>query len=544
LPSYFPIKNGKKICLKTLKVTERTENDYFTFESQVEFIQGETPNADKFFGQLMQNEQNREFLRKVLGYGLTGETCARKFFIFYGKGSNGKSKLCKLLEKILNIQYTQCDQSIFMKSKRSGGSATPELMALLGKRLGVYSEGETADNIEMNQSGLKQISGEDKITGRSLYSSQVEFYPYIKLYMLTNFTPPLTGDFSIVERLIYIFLDSQFVDNPKSPNEFKIDREFSTKLEKEYLSEIFTWIVKGSKVFYDDLKIEMTDEFKQRTKRILQNEDSIETYFERVIKITNNQKDVIKKTDFFENYKMFCNLNSQRCLARSSFFQRLSQKNINLHDKPLHGCDVYRGVKVLSENEMDEKQSSPLDSGLKSNEIIEKLENKNELLMKQLNDANKEIEDLKNKLKEKNVEPTTQIIDKQREMYNEFQKDYDKMCLKSKSGKNIIIDSDYDDDSDDDYDIKEPNLVLDDSELKEPNHIIGEIIEPKKKKITKKTTKRKNTNNITNNKVKDEDCKYTKEEVDVFRNNSINLREDDLEDLLGHFKREDDLEDL
>jgi hypothetical protein len=176
---------------------------------------------------------------------------------------------------------------------------------------------------------------------------------------------------------------------------------------------------------------------------------------------------------------------------------------------------------------MDEKQLSPFDINYKKDDLQEKL-----------NEALKEIEDLKNKLKEKNIEPTTQIIDRQSEMYNEFQKDYDKMYLerKSKSGKNIIIDSDYDDDSDDDYDIKEPNLILDDSELKEPNHIIGEIIEPKKKKITKKTTKRKNTNNITNNKVKDEDCKYTMEEVHVFRNNSINLREDDLEDLLCHFK--------
>ena len=84
----FPIKNGQKIDLKTLEISERTINDYFSYESNVEFIHGETPHADIFFNQVMPNNEDREYLRKVLGYTLTGETCARSFFIWFGKGSN------------------------------------------------------------------------------------------------------------------------------------------------------------------------------------------------------------------------------------------------------------------------------------------------------------------------------------------------------------------------------------------------------------------------------------------------------------------------
>ena len=90
-----------------------------------------------------------------------------------------------------------------MKSKKSSG-ATPEIMDLMGKRVGVFSEGETADNIEMNIGGIKQVSGEDKITGRPLYCSKVDFYPYIKINMLTNFSPPLDASKAIVDRLVYI----------------------------------------------------------------------------------------------------------------------------------------------------------------------------------------------------------------------------------------------------------------------------------------------------------------------------------------------------
>jgi len=42
-------------------------------------------------------EENREYVRKVLGYTITGDTKARKFFHWYGYGSNGKTQIFKLL---------------------------------------------------------------------------------------------------------------------------------------------------------------------------------------------------------------------------------------------------------------------------------------------------------------------------------------------------------------------------------------------------------------------------------------------------------------
>jgi putative DNA primase/helicase len=172
----------------------------------------------------MPNKDNREMLRKILGYNLTADTKARKFFIYYGHGSNGKSKLFKIMEKILCKQYCQVDKSIFVKSKSKNSGATPELMALMGKRLGIYSEGETADEIDINMGLIKQISGEDKLTGRNLYSSMIEFYPYIKLSLLSNFTPGLNSEKAITERLVYIFMDTNFTENPVKKNDIKIDK--------------------------------------------------------------------------------------------------------------------------------------------------------------------------------------------------------------------------------------------------------------------------------------------------------------------------------
>ena len=374
-PDFLPINNGKKINLKTLEITDRTYNDYFTYYSPVDYITDKLlPNAEKFFKQIQSKKVNREYLRKILGYSITGRTEARVFFIWYGYGSNGKSKIFKIMDKILCKQYTQCDKSIFMKVKNNCTGATPEIMDLLGKRLGVYSEGETADQIEMNLGGLKQISGEDKLTGRPLYCKTVNFYPYIKLHMLTNYTPPLDSQQAIVDRLRYIFMDSKFCNNPVKDNEYKIDVDFALKLENEYLSEIFSWIVRGSRDYYIDEKIEMSEEFKDRTQIILNDTDSIKTFIDRKIKITKNNKDVITKKEMVDSYFSFCDGNYQRKQPKTSLYARLEQVGIKKSLTRLHNYDVYRGIKIIDDVDDDENDNQDLIDALtpKSGEIYNK----------------------------------------------------------------------------------------------------------------------------------------------------------------------------
>ena len=388
---YLPIQNQKVINLKTLEIRPRTFDDFFTYECPVSYVD-KTPNADRFFSELQPKKDNREFLRKVLGYYMTGDTKARKFFIFYGHGSNGKSKILNILQKILVKQYGTLEKSIFMKQKSSGG-ASPEIMELQGKRLASYSEGETSDSIQINVSLLKQISGEDMISGRHLYGSIIKFYPYAKLCLLTNFVPPLNSETAIKERLIYVFMDSKFTDKPIKKNEIKIDKIFAEKLENEYLSEVFSWIVQGSKEYYKDYKIEMTEEFKNRTEIILQSEDSIETYLTRCMKITDNKKDYMNKTEIFEHYKNYCTQNSQRFQTRSSLWNRIESLGITM--SVLNGYDVYRGIKHIDiDNNQNESVKSPLDYDIYEKPTLDNDKTDNESLKSDKNESVKSQEDI------------------------------------------------------------------------------------------------------------------------------------------------------
>lgn len=105
--------------------------------------------------------------------------------------------------------------------------------------------------------------------------------------------------------------------------------------------------------FYKTMKIEMTEDFKNRTEAMLNSEDSIKTFIDRKLTITKNNSDIIKKNTLFEAYKSFCNNNSQRCQSRSNLFNRLEQ--IKLNTSVLHGYDLYRGIKLITlDNYLDE----------------------------------------------------------------------------------------------------------------------------------------------------------------------------------------------
>jgi hypothetical protein len=116
--------------------------------------------------------------------------------------------------------------------------------------------------------------------------------------------------------------------------------------------------VKGAFIYYKDMSITMTEEFKNRTNNLLMQQDSIETFITRLIKVTKNKNDSCRKNELFENYKTFCNSNSQRCQPTTSLWQRLGQmQNIGVTTSVLNGYDVYRGL-IISETETDNKNDS------------------------------------------------------------------------------------------------------------------------------------------------------------------------------------------
>lgn len=287
ISNLLPIKNNLVINMRNCKTRERTKEDKFTFSCDVNFIENMgTPNADKFFSMLMKEDKECvEYLQRCLGYIITGETTERCLFICSGNGANGKSVLCLLLDRIFNkfCVYTGRDVLIKGNDKNSSGRATPSLVSLLGKRIGIMSETDNGE--ELNASQVKKLTGFDKITARQLYGTEFTFKSVCKFLLLTNNRPEFDAtDQAMIDRLRYIPFDARFTVNPKK-NEYKKDDDFIEKLMTEYLDEVFTWLCLGAMSWYNNKQLIVPAKIQKETNKYVYELNILQQFIDEACEI-------------------------------------------------------------------------------------------------------------------------------------------------------------------------------------------------------------------------------------------------------------------
>lgn len=102
-----------------------------------------------------------------------------------GIGSNGKSLLVTLLRLVFGKYVGDLDANFYTSERPKRGVSTPELVAIMGKRLAVTSE--ISDNDRMNEGPMKQLtSGTDIISCRPLYGELMEFVPQCHPIIMAN----------------------------------------------------------------------------------------------------------------------------------------------------------------------------------------------------------------------------------------------------------------------------------------------------------------------------------------------------------------------
>jgi phage/plasmid-associated DNA primase len=129
--------------------------------------------------------------------------------------------------------------TLLTEKRESANNANSALASTRNKRICIFSEPEAKHPIQA--STLKLYSGGDLISTRELHSSQIEFKPHFKMFIMCNKYPPITDtDGGITRRLMINDFLSQFKDDPdpNKPNEFKKDYTLKEKL-KSYAPVFF-----------------------------------------------------------------------------------------------------------------------------------------------------------------------------------------------------------------------------------------------------------------------------------------------------------------
>ena len=247
-------KNGV-LDITTCEFRPGRPEDYCSMHTNYDFKEYEEDDIEllevkDFLIKIFPDEQLRNYFLEYSAKLLKGGNFAKNFVVMSGEGDNGKSVTIELIEHSLGEYSIKFPTTLLTGKRTQSSQACPELARSKGVRFAVLQEPDGKDTI--NGGVLKELTGNDSIYTRGLFSEGFEFKPMFKLCFICNKLPRLSSeDQAIWNRVRVLEYESKFPkDNSIVPPTFeeqmrkKIfyrDSSFNEKLP--YMKQAFMWII-------------------------------------------------------------------------------------------------------------------------------------------------------------------------------------------------------------------------------------------------------------------------------------------------------------
>ena len=211
----IPTNDGKVLDMRTLELTERTINHNFSYICNAKLIPYDANDANfveakNYFDKLFcGNQKTISCVINILKSAFIGRPL-RYIYFCIGAGSNGKSLLFKILNKIFGEFMDVISESVIIEPKGNKSALNTEIEKLDKCRLGYITELKETD--KLNEKVIKQISGGDAINLRTLHTKDHTINPTCNTFVLTNEFPMFNGEaVSMLNRIITIPFKNTFV---------------------------------------------------------------------------------------------------------------------------------------------------------------------------------------------------------------------------------------------------------------------------------------------------------------------------------------------
>jgi putative DNA primase/helicase len=273
------------------------------------------------------------FLRRIFGYALTGETNEQCLFVFYGSGANGKSTIIEAFRDLLGEYAMNMSAESLLQSK---AMIRNDIARLTGARF--VSAVEIGMDKKLNESLIKQLTGGDQVTARFLYQENFEFKPEFKLVIAANHKPEIKGVDNGIWRRIYIIPFDVTI-----PSE-EIDKDLPVKLRQE-LPGILAWAVQGC---YDwqEQGLNPPDSIKHAIKDYRSEMDTIKGFIEDICDTGSDER--VPLGDLYSKYQEWSDQVCQDALGKKEFGNLMRQKGYS--QSKSGGVRYWKGLILKSES--------------------------------------------------------------------------------------------------------------------------------------------------------------------------------------------------
>jgi putative DNA primase/helicase len=209
-------------------------------EDRIALCTSVAPNSEggevfrKFLSEITLGDvEVQEFLQVSLGACLSGAVESHWMLFWIGQGRNGKNTLGDLVEDAMG-DYARTVPTSTLMSKQNAAHPT-ELANLQGIRMALSSE--VSDGEHWDESRIKQVTGDAKISGRFMRGDFFTFQRTHKHLIYGNHRPQLRSvDSAIKSRLHIVPFKASFLGRE--------DAELPRKLHAE-LGYVLGWLIEG-----------------------------------------------------------------------------------------------------------------------------------------------------------------------------------------------------------------------------------------------------------------------------------------------------------
>ena len=301
----FNCQNGT-YHLREQRFTRHSPADMLTKLSGVTYnAYSECPRWEKHIEEVAEYNGGRDpelakYIQKCLGYALTGDTRYECGFVFYGpRGRNGKSLTLDTYLKMMGDYGCSTAPDTITQSRFSNSSGPKENIArLAGVRFVNISEPD--QGMQLSESTIKTLTGNDKIVARRLNEGSVEYYPQFKLFISTNYRP-LVSDKTVFSRLKVIPFQHYFEEK---------ERDTSLKelfARPENLSGIFNWCCEGLEELLKNEKkgFDEPEAVKQSKELYIEDNNILENFINDTFVL--DAESAIPRQEVYDAFKIWCN---------------------------------------------------------------------------------------------------------------------------------------------------------------------------------------------------------------------------------------------
>jgi putative DNA primase/helicase len=235
----------------------------------------------------------------------------QRFMFHYGEGANGKSIFLETLVRVLgkSLAVNLPTESIIGSGDKQGGSASPDIFRMLGKRMVRILE--LPDGKPLQSELIKKLTGSEEIPVRTLFKGFIDFQPQAKPHMSGNGLPKITDTSNGIWRRML------FVKWPVTLAEHE-QRDFEAVVGElvEESAGILNWLIDGA-LDYLQGGLFIADSIRSDTREYREESDIVMQFFRDCVEPMPGHS--VRAREMYLAFKDWCTENSKSIVFETRF---------------------------------------------------------------------------------------------------------------------------------------------------------------------------------------------------------------------------------